>query len=186
MKKVPLDPEHRAGQKKNRKLLAAGLPLAALLSGISACDDCSTVTLESRLSGTPPQPKPDPELCEEARPCGEMPMSKEPAKKTVLIDQMSLSYRRFTTPGIFYPPNLVIQLQRYKVKAEDTWETLAKRYKTTVEIMLRINGIPIGTTWTVADSNVVPENLKLVPGQEINVPEIITYSYRTPGGNDDE
>ena len=111
-------------------------------------------------------------------------MSKEPAKKTVLIDQMSLSYRRFTTPGIFYPPNLVVQLQRYKVKAEDTWETLAKRYKTTVEIMLRINGIPIGTTWTVADSNVVPENLKLVPGQEINVPEKITYGKL--GENGDE
>ena len=38
MKKVPLNPEHRAGQKKIRKMLAAGLPLAVLMSGLSGCD----------------------------------------------------------------------------------------------------------------------------------------------------
>ena len=37
MKKIPLDPEHRARQKKIRKMLAAGLPLAALMSGLSGC-----------------------------------------------------------------------------------------------------------------------------------------------------
>ncbi len=38
MKKIPLDPEHRARQKKIRKMLAAGLPLAVLMSGLSGCD----------------------------------------------------------------------------------------------------------------------------------------------------
>ena len=102
---------------------------------------------------------------------------KEPAKKTVSIDQMSLSHRRFTTPGIMYPPPLVVQIQKYKVKAGDTWESLAKRHNTAVEIMLRINGIPKETVWAVVDSKVIPENLKLVPGREINVPVKITYSY---------
>ena len=39
MKKIPLDPEHRARQKKIRKMLAAGLPLAVLMSGLSGCDE---------------------------------------------------------------------------------------------------------------------------------------------------
>ena len=180
MKKVPLDPEHRAGQKKIRKLLAAGLPLAALLSGISACDDCLIV----RTPGIPPQPKPDPELCEGARPRGEMPMSKEPAKKNVSIDQMSLYHRRFSTPGIIYPPPLSVQVQTIIVKAGDTWESLAKRYKTTVEIMLRINKIPAEKVWEIVASNVIPDNLKLVPGREINVP--VKKTYGKLGENGDE
>ena len=97
-------------------------------------------------------------------------MSKEPEKKIVSIDQMSLYHRRFSTPGIIYPPPLSVQVQTIIVKAGDSWESLAVRYKTTVEIMLRINGIPKETAWTVVDSKVIPENLKLVPGQEIYVP----------------
>lgn len=137
-----------------RKALLLGVPISSMMIAAG----CSETTVDRKSPGINESVKP-----------------KEQAKKTVLIDQMSLSHRRFSTPGIFYPPNLVIQLKRYKAKAKDTWESLAKRHKTTVEIMLRINGIPIGTTWTVADSNVVPEKLKLVPGREINVPEKITY-----------
>lgn len=58
MKKIPLDPEHRARQKKIRKMLAAGLPLAALMSGLSGCDEGPRARMpgdiappEIRLSG---------------------------------------------------------------------------------------------------------------------------------------
>lgn len=107
-----------------------------------------------------------------------------PAKKTVSIDQMSLFYRRFSTPGIIYPPPMKVQVQEYKVKAGDTWESLAKRHKTTVEIMLRINGIPVEKVWEIVGSNVIPENLKLAAGQTIYVPEKITSGKL--GENDDE
>ena len=125
---------------------------------------------------------------------------KEPAKKTVSIDPMSLYHRRFSTPGIMLPRPLVVQVQKYEVKAGDTWESLADRHKTTVEIMLRINGVPAETVWGIIDSwlvdqlrrrrdpqsspkemdwetigeGAIPENLKLVSGQEIYVPEKIS------------
>ena len=125
---------------------------------------------------------------------------KEPAKKTVSIDPMSLYHRRFSTPGIMMPRPLVVHVQKYVVKAGETWESLAERYKTTVEIMLRINGVPAETVWKIFDSwlvdqlrrrrdpqsspkemdwenigeGAIPENLKLVSGQEIYVPEKIS------------
>lgn len=125
---------------------------------------------------------------------------KEPEKKTVSIDPMSLYRRRFSTPGIMLPRPLVVQVQKYKVQSGETWESLADRHKTTVEIMLRINGVPAETVWGIIDSRlvehlrrrrdpqsspkemdwenigegVIPENLKLVPGQEIYVPEKIS------------
>ena len=77
-----------------------------------------------------------------------------------------------------------VQVQEYKVKAGDTWESLAKRHKTTVEIMLRINGIPAEKVWEIVASNVIPENLKLAAGQTIYVPEKITSGKL--GENDDE
>ena len=108
---------------------------------------------------------------------------KEPAKKTVSIDPMSLYSRRFSTPGIMMPRPLAVQVQKYEVKAGETWESLAERHKTTVEIMLRINGVPAETVWKIIDDGVlarpphpptIPENLKLVTGQEIYVPEKVT------------
>ena len=93
-----------------------------------------------------------------------------PAKKTISIDTMSLYDRQFTTPGIIYPPPVKVEAQKYKVRAGDTWERLAKRHGTTLEIMLRINGIPAEKAWDIIASKKVPDNLKLVPGQEIYVP----------------
>ena len=60
MKKIPLDPEHRAGQKKIRKMLAAGLPLAALMSGLAGCD-----FFTAKTSGVPPR---EPEISDEVKP----------------------------------------------------------------------------------------------------------------------
>jgi LysM repeat protein len=93
-----------------------------------------------------------------------------PAKKTFSIDTMSLFERQFTTAGIFIPPPVKIEVEKYKVRAGDTWESLAKRHGTTLEIMLRINGIPAEKAWDIIASKKVPDNLKLVPGQEIYVP----------------
>ena len=93
-----------------------------------------------------------------------------PAKKTFSIDTMSLYHRRFTTAGLFIPPPVKVEAQKYKVRAGDTWESLAKRHGTTLEIMLRINGIPAEKAWDIIASKKVPDNLKLVPGQEIYVP----------------
>ena len=52
MKKVPLNPKHRARQKKIRKMLAAGLPLDSLMSGLDA--DCSC--LQRRTTAGEPLP----------------------------------------------------------------------------------------------------------------------------------
>ncbi len=91
-------------------------------------------------------------------------------KKTVSIDTMSLSYRRWTTCGIMYPSPTVVQVKCYTVKAGDTWESLAKRYRTTVEIMMRINDVPAKTVYEVISAKKIPENLKLRSGQRIYVP----------------
>ena len=145
------------------KALLLGVPISGMLiaAGVDAADKKSANTDDSA-----PQ--------------------KDAAKKTVTIDQMSLSYRFGTTPGVIYPPMLVVYLQEYIVKANDTWESLAKRYKTTVEIMLRINRDGKETARKKLSGKNVPENQKLIPGQEIYVPGKITYSHGTPGGKDNE
>ena len=96
--------------------------------------------------------------------------SVEESEKTVFIDTMSLSYRRCTTAGIVYPAPMEIRVKTYAVKAGDTWENLAKRYETTVEIMMRINDVPAKTVYEVISAKKIPENLKLRPGQRIRVP----------------
>ena len=92
------------------------------------------------------------------------------SEKTVSIDTMSLSYRRCTTAGIAYPAPLEIRVKTYTVKAGDTWENLAKRCETTVEIMMRINDVPAGTVYGVVRTKTIPEKLKLHPGRRIHVP----------------
>ena len=93
-----------------------------------------------------------------------------PAKKTISIDTMSLFHSLGWTSGIMYPPPVKVEAQKYKVQPGDTWESLAKRHGTTLEIMLRINGITAEKAWDIIASKKVPDNLKLVPGQEIYVP----------------
>ena len=93
------------------------------------------------------------------------------SEKTISIDTMTLSCRWGVTPGITYPPPTVVRVKSYTVKAGDTWESLAKRHKTTFEIMMRINDVPAGTVlYVVVEAKKIPENLKLRPGQRIYVP----------------
>lgn len=97
--------------------------------------------------------------------------SVEESEKTISIDTMTLSCRWGVTPGITYPPPTVVRVKSYNVKAGDTWESLAKRHKTTFEIMMRINDVPAGTVlYVVVEAKKIPENLKLRPGQRIYVP----------------
>ena len=91
-------------------------------------------------------------------------------EKTVSIDTMSLSYRRWTLPGMMYPPPTVVQVKSYTVQAGETWESLAKRHKTTFEIMMRINDVSAETVYGVFKTKKIPEKLKLRPGQRIYVP----------------
>lgn len=105
-----------------------------------------------------------------SQPKGASKSSVEESEKTVFIDTMSLSYRRWTTCGIMYPSPTVVQVKCYTVKAGEMWESLAKRYRTTVEIMMRINDVPAKTVYEVISAKKIPENLKLRPGQRIRVP----------------
>ena len=93
-----------------------------------------------------------------------------PVKKTFSINPMSLFDWQSTTGGVICPPSIKIDAKRYKVQPGDTWESLAARHGITVEIMLRINGIPAEKAWDIIASKKIPDNLKLVPGQEIYVP----------------
>ena len=161
---MKLNAENKRTLNAIRKALLLGVPISGMMltSGRSYAAD--------RESANADDPAPQ----------------KDAAKKTVTIDQMSLSCRFGTTPGIIYPPMLVVYLQEYIVKANDTWESLAKRYKTTVEIMLRINRDGKETARKKLSGKNVPENQKLIPGQEVYVPGKITYSHGTPGGKDNE
>ena len=149
MKKIPLDPEHRAGQTKIRKMLAAGLPLAALLSGIAACDG-----LTAKTSGIPPRPDPDPELCEDVRAPGGMPVSKEPRKpKTKPVKPVPLA-------GVPPPPAVIGKQPRpavHVVRKGDTLASIARQYGATVAELKKLNGL----TGEQAD--------RIKPGQQIKL-----------------
>lgn len=104
--------------------------------------------------------------------CSDSTPDKGPAKQeTILIKIKTKPMNPFVLSGMHPARSLKVQLQKYKVKAEDTWESLAAQYGTSVKIMLRINRIPKKTVRQVVDSNVIPEKLKLVQGQEIYIPE---------------
>lgn len=106
--------------------------------------------------------------------CSDSTPDKGPAKQETILIKIETEtepMNPFMLSGVPPPTSLEVQLQKYKVKAEDTWESLAAQYGTSVEIMLRINRIPKKTVRQVVDSNVIPEKLKLVQGQEIYIPE---------------
>lgn len=84
------------------------------------------------------------------------------------IDVGSVS---FPLAGVAVPPRLKeILVKSYEVRSGDTWEKLAKRYKTTVKSMLRLNGVPPRKVSATVMIETLPEDLKLVPGRRIHVP----------------
>lgn len=108
--------------------------------------------------------------------CSDSTPDKGPAKQETILIKIETETETepmnpFMLSGVLPLTSLEVQLQKYKVKAEDTWESLAAQYGTSVKIMLRINRIPKKTVRQVVDSNVIPEKLKLVQGQEIYIPE---------------
>jgi len=133
MKKIPLNPEHRAGQKKIRKMLAAGLPLAALLSGLAGCGD-----LKPQPVGIAPRETDD---SEEARPRGEMPMNKEPRQSKTPGPSRSESLPPPRTigepppPVMGMPPSPAVHV----VKNGDTLASIARQYGTTVAKLKKLN-----------------------------------------------
>ena len=152
MKKIPLDPEHRAGQKKIRKMLAAGLPLAALLSGLAAgCD------LRPGPVGIAPR---EPDDSEDVRPPGEMPMNKEPrqsktpgpSRSESLPPPRTIGEPPPRTVGKPLPPAAV-----HVVKKGDTLAAIARQYGTTTAELKKLNGL----TGEQAD--------RLKPGQQIKL-----------------
>ena len=148
---MKLNSENRKRLHAIRKALLLGVPISGMLLGsvpVAAADKESS------------------EADETAKP-------KAQAKKTVSIDPTSLYSRAFlvTTPGVICHPPIVMQLQEYIIKRHDSWEKLAIRYKTSLEIMLLINEVPVETVWKILDTKTIPENLKPVPGQKIYVPE---------------
>ena len=143
MKKVPLNPEHRAGQKKIRKMLAAGLPLAALMSGLAGCD-----SLFARTAGDPPRPE-EPEVREgKGAVRGKMPA--EPARPAV-------SQERINPPVagrmMVEPPGPAVHV----VKKGDTLGSIARKYGITVGKLKKLNGF----TDQQADRLTVGQKIKL-------------------------
>ena len=142
-------------QRKNRSKLAAigrtvkkGLPLAGLVGTVAAV-----------TAAAGPRPV-----------AGGMVVGKMQAPEEVSIDVMTLYHRRFTTPGIMYPPPLSFVVKPYVVAEGETWETLAKKHNVTLEIMLRINGVPAEKVYAILDGGgKIPPELALKAGQVINV-----------------
>ena len=129
MKKIPLDPEHRAGQKKIRKMLAAGLPLAALLSGLAAgCD------LRPGPVGIAPR---EPDDSEDVRPPGEMPMNKEPAKPKT---DNPVPLAGVPPPPVVAGAGPLPPAAVHVVKKGDTLAAIARQYGTTVGELKKLNG----------------------------------------------
>ena len=127
-----------------------GLPLAGLVGTVTAI---TAAAAPVPLSGAP------------------LVVGKMPAPETVSIDVMSLYHRRYTTPGIAYPKPLNYAVRRYVVAEGDTWETLAKKHKVMLEIMLRINGVKPEKVYAILDGGgKVPPELALKVGQKIKIP----------------
>ena len=128
MKKIPLDPEHRAGQKKIRKMLAAGLPLAALLSSLAAgCGD-----LKPQPVGIMPR---EPDDSEEIVPRGKMLMDEEPRKPK--------TDKPVPLAGVPPPPPVAgkpLLPAVHVVKKGDTLVSIARQYGTTAAKLKKLNG----------------------------------------------
>ena len=118
MKKIPLDPEHKARQKKIRKMLAAGLPLAALMSGLSGCDEGPRV----RMLGMPPDDLED-------RPVQRIEEPPRVEMSGVMLSPDERGKIREQIPEV------------HVVKTGDTLESIARQYGTTVANLKELNGL---------------------------------------------
>ena len=117
--KPKLNPKNQASQNKLRKMLAAGLPLSALLTGLLG--PCEISASEPRLVGKPGSVKNSVQQ--------EQPSGKQPEPK----------------PLAGVPPRPVICGEMaapvyYEVREGDTLYAIAKRHGMTVEQLKKLNG----------------------------------------------
>ena len=119
--KPELNKKDQTRQKKLRKMLAAGLPLSALLSGLLGCTaGCEFFT---RTSGDVPNPETSSQARQDAKkpePLAGVP----PAPKPVIRGDIPAPI-----PDGFY-----------KVRKGDTLYSIAKQHGTTVEKLKTLNG----------------------------------------------
>ena len=121
--KPELNKKDQSKQKKLRKMLAAGLPLSALLTGLlggTACDNIFT-----RTTGDVPN----------TEPCSEAPQEK-PAKKQPEPKPLAGEPPRPVIRGKVAPQEPVY----YEVRKGDTLSSIAKRHGTTAEQLKKLNG----------------------------------------------
>ena len=117
--KPKLNRKDQASQKKLRKMLAAGLPLSALLTGLLGSSAVSAFE-PRRLVGKISAPKPSVKQ-EQPEP---KPLMGEPPPKPVIRG----------VPPAPVPDGF------YKVRKGDTLHSIAKQYGTTVEKLKKLNG----------------------------------------------
>lgn len=144
MKKILLDPEHRARQKKIRKMLAAGLPLAVLMSGISGCIDNPGLFFDEDDFRGERIPEP----------CGEMTACEESGEREFFKPTgLPLYDKKIVDEGLS-PESLPAV---HVVKTGDTLSSIARQYDTTVAKLKELNSL----TGKQADL--------IKPGQEIKL-----------------
>ena len=115
--KPKLNKKDQSKQNKLRKMLAAGLPLSALLTGLLGSSEVSGFE-PRRLVGKISAPKPSVKQ-EQPEP---KPLMGEPPPKPVIRGDMA--------PEPIY----------YDVRKGDTLHSIAKRHGTTVEQLKKLNG----------------------------------------------
>ena len=146
-------PENKKKLSTIKKALLLGIPL----SGVAAAATCFVYVdrpVTQGMAEIPEERSPE-ERC-------------YPPPAGVPIERMIMEKKK----------SMGILVNNYEVQAGDTWESLAKRYETTVEIMMRINDISPKTVNDVIKTKKIPEKLKLRPGCRIYIPVAVRESYQ--------
>ncbi len=129
--KPELNKKDRTKQNKLRKMLAAGLPLSAVLTGLLGGTGCDGIF--TRTTGDVPNPNPETSAPQE-----------KPAKKQPEPAPLAGEPPRPVIRGKVAPQEPVY----YEVRKGDTLSSIAKRHGTTVEQLKQLNGF---TDKTAAD-----------------------------------
>ena len=118
--KPKLNKKDQSKQKKLRKMLSAGVPLSALLTGLLGCTAGCVFT---RTTGDVPNPNPEtsPQTKQDAKNPEPRPLMGEPlAPKPIIHGRIDPVY--------------------HEVRKGDTWQSIATRNGMTVEQLKKLNG----------------------------------------------
>ena len=145
--------------RKILKTIAASLKTWRLISvstlGIGVLSQGCGDT-RGRVPAPPPEFKRTSGVVPPCPPTSGVPPCPPKTTKNITIDVMTLSWRRFSTPGMFYPPPMKISAEEYTVNEGDTWENLSEKYKKNLntsetiflEILLRCNNLDFPSSST--------------------------------------